>query len=101
MALQATCPWYNEEGAGLGSRVNSCSKLLKSQHVTPGKRPSSLSFTGWPAPRGLNELAGEGAREASAPKAAPRPSLVPQRHAASLVKRKAIITTHAGLGWQS
>lgn len=101
MTLQARCPCYSEEGAGLSSRMNSSSKSLKSQHVTPEKQQSSLSFTGQPAPGGRNKLAGEGARGASAPKAACRPSPVPQRHAPSLVNRKTIITTHTGLGWQS
>lgn len=68
MALQARCPCYSEEGAGLGSRMNSSSKSLKSQHVTPEKQQSSLSFTGQPAPGGRNKLAGEGARGASAQK---------------------------------
>lgn len=101
MALRARPPWYSKEGAGLGSHMNSSFKSLKSQHVTPEKQRSSLSFTGRPAPGGRNKLAGEGARGASAPKADPRPGLVPPRHAPSLVNRKTIITTHAGLGWQN
>ena len=75
MALQARCPWYSEEGAGLGSHMNSSFKSLKSQHVTPEKQWSSLYFTGRPAPGGGNELAGEGARGASTSKG---PALSPQ-----------------------